>query len=128
MLVVIDTNILVSSLWSKDGLPAKLVSLLFTGDIIPCFDYRILQEYRQVLAREKFGFTKWEINSLIDWITEQGISVIATKSNLAFVDESNKKFYEVAKFCNALLVTGNKKHYPCDDTIITVREFFNRII
>ena len=128
MLVVIDTNILVSSLWSKDGLPAKFVSLLFTGDIIPCFDYRILQEYRQVLASEKFGFTKWEINSLIDWITEQGISVIATKSNLAFVDESNKKFYEVAKFCNALLVTGNKKHYPCDDTIITVREVFNRII
>lgn len=128
MLVVIDTNILVSSLWSKDGLPAKFVSMLFTGDIIPCFDYRILQEYRQVLAREKFGFTKWEINSLIDWITEQGISVCATKSNLDFVDESDKKFYEVAKFCNALLVTGNKKHYPCDDKIITVREFFNRII
>ncbi len=128
MLVVIDTNILVRALWSKSGLPAKFVSLLFTGEIIACYDYRLLQEYRQVLAKEKFGFTKWEINSLIDWIVEQGISVIAPESNDFFIDESDKKFYEVAKYCNALLVTSNKKHYPNDENIISVKEFFDQMI
>ena len=92
MLVVIDNNILVSALWSKSGLPAKFVSLLFTGEITACYDYRLLQEYRQVLAREKFGFTKWEINSLIDWIVEQGISVIAPESNVFLSTNLIKSF------------------------------------
>ena len=57
MLVVIDTNVLVSALWSKNGAPAKIISLVLQGKLIPCYDYRILSEYRTVLARPKFGFT-----------------------------------------------------------------------
>jgi len=32
MLVVLDTNVLVSALWSKDGDPAKILSLVFIND------------------------------------------------------------------------------------------------
>ena len=57
MLAVIDTNILVSALWSRNGAPARILSLIISGELIPCYDYRILCEYREVLTRPKFKFT-----------------------------------------------------------------------
>ena len=94
MLVVIDTNILVSALWSRNGAPARVVSMVLTGDIVPCYDYRILCEYREVLQRPKFGFSKSEINSLLDWFEACGRSVLAEPLEDVFVDEADKKFYQ----------------------------------
>lgn len=100
MLVVIDTNVLVSALWSKNGAPAKIISLVLQGKLIPCYDYRILSEYRTVLARPKFGFTDGEINALLDWIEIYGRSILAEPLEDIFIDESDKKFFEVAKYSN----------------------------
>ena len=38
-------------------------------------------------------------------------------------DESDRKFYDAAKFCNAYLLTGNKKHYPKDPLVLSPAEF-----
>lgn len=126
MLVVIDTNILVSALWSKSGAPARILSLIISGGLIPCYDYRILSEYRDVLSRPKFKFTDSEINALLDWIVENGRQVIAEPLNEDFTDESDKKFYEVAKFCNAKLITGNIKHFPNDNLVLSVSDFWEQ--
>ena len=126
MLVVIDTNILVSALWSRNGAPARVVSMVLTGDIVPCYDYRILCEYREVLQRPKFGFSKSEINSLLDWFEACGRSVLAEPLEDVFVDEADKKFYEVAKFCGAVLVTGNLKHFPEDPLVMSVADFLEK--
>ena len=114
MLVVIDTNIFVSALWSKNGAPARILSLIISGGLIPCYDYRILSEYKEVLIRPKFKFTGSEVNALLDWIADNGRSVVAEPLNTDFTDEADKKFYEVAKFCGAKLITGNTKHFPKD--------------
>lgn len=127
MLAVIDTNILVSSLWSKNGAPAKIMGMVLNGTLTPCYDYRILNEYREVLSRSKFGFSSYEINSLLDWVEFCGISVIPDTIDEPFNDEDDKKFYEVAKFCNAKLITGNIKHFPQDDLIVTVNEFLSEL-
>lgn len=126
MLVVIDTNILVSALWSRNGAPARVVSMVLTGDIVPCYDYRILCGYREVLQRPKFGFSKSEINSLLDWFEACGRSVLAEPLEDVFVDEADKKFYEVAKFCGAVLVTGNLKHFPEDPLVMSVADFLEK--
>lgn len=126
MLVVIDTNILVSALWSKSGAPARILSLIISGGLIPCYDYRILSEYRDVLSRPKFKFTDSEINALLDWIVENGRQVIAEPLNVDFTDESDKKFYEVAKFCDAKLITGNIKHFPNDKLVLSVPDFLEQ--
>jgi putative PIN family toxin of toxin-antitoxin system len=126
MLVVVDTNILVSALWSKDGAPAKVISLILNEALIPCYDHRILSEYREVLKRPKFGFLKSEINSLLDWFKNIGRSIVAEPCNISFIDEADKKFYEVAKFCHAKLITGNLKHFPDDPDILSVAEFLEQ--
>ena len=126
MMVVIDTNILVSALWSKEGTPAKILSMILTGKLIPCYDYRIMCEYIEVLQRPKFGFSKGEINSLIDWFESSGQSIIAEKIDCKFNDESDRKFYEVAKQCNAILITGNLKHYPKDSNVMSAKDFLKK--
>ncbi len=126
MLVVIDTNILVSALWSKNGAPARILSLIISGGLIPCYDYRILSEYKEVLMRPKFKFTGSEVNALLDWIAGNGCSVVAEPLNIDFTDEADKKFYEVAKFCGAKLITGNIKHFPKDNAVLTVSEFWEQ--
>lgn len=126
MLVVIDTNILVSALWSRNGVPARVLSMIISGTIIPCYDYRILSEYRDVLTRPKFKFSVGEVNALLEWIADNGQSVIAEPLNVDFTDEADKKFYEVAKFCQAKLITGNIKHFPNDEWVLTVSEFLEQ--
>ncbi len=126
MHVVIDTNVLVSSLWSKNGSPAKIMSMVLSGNLTPCYDYRILIEYREMLMRPKFGFSKSEVFSLLDWFESYGKSVVATPLNIEFIDEDDKKFFEVAKYCNAKLITGNLKHFPEDEDVMAVPEFLEK--
>ena len=126
MLVVIDTNILVSALWSRDGVPARVVGLVLSGQLIPCYDHRIMLEYRQVLQRPKFRFRPAEVNALLDWIRLAGRSVVPAPVEAPFVDEADRKFYEVAKYCGAVLITGNLKHYPSDDTVMSVSDFLEQ--
>jgi len=127
MFVVLDTNVLVSALWSSQSKPAAIVSASITGRFKLCYDYRLLEEYTAVLHRSKFGFKNWQTNWLLDYLTSTGISVIADPlPDVPFIDESDRKFYEAAKFCNASLITGNMKHYPEDSCVMTVADFFSR--
>jgi len=128
MLVVVDTNILVSALWSRDGAPAKVISLILNDTLVPCYDHRIMSEYREVLERPKFGFSKSEINSLLDWFESIGRSIVSEPCDSSFIDEADKKFYEVAKFCRAKLITGNLKHFPDDPDVLSVAEFLDQYI
>lgn len=123
MLVVLDTNILVSSLWTKEGAPAKIIKMILDRQLIPCHDFRIISEYRQVLRRPKFDFIPSDADDLIDFIRNSGVSVVAAPDGARFADESDRKFYEVAKSLNAILITGNIKHYPTEPFIMTPADF-----
>ena len=46
--------------------------------------------------------------------------------DVPFPDELDRKFYEVARFCQAPLVTGNIAHFPSDDIVMTVAAFHER--
>ena len=127
MLAVIDANILVSALWSRNGSPAKVLSLVLNGKVIPCIDSRIMHEYRAVLSRPQFGFTGHEIDALLSWFEDYGFSVVPEPLEDAFIDEADKKFYEVAKHCGAVLVTGNLKHFPSDPQIVNAATFLEMV-
>ena len=75
------------------------------------------------MSRPRFGFSEAEVNSFISWLLAYGRSVLAPSLPNHFEDESDKKFYEVAKFCNATLITGNLKHFPKDSIVMSASEF-----
>lgn len=125
MNIVIDTNVLVSAFWSPSSKPAAILNAVISRRFTACYDYRFLDEYNKVLRRAKFGFSEWELICLLEPIIKNGISVIAEPlPEIPFTDESDKKFYEVAKFCYAPFITGNTKHYPQDSCITTVADFY----
>ena len=129
MNVVIDTNVIISGFLNSNGLPGKIINLLFNERINLLFDNRILAEYKDVLSRDKFGFNRDIIDPLIDYINKDCIYVISNPILESFNDEDDKKFYEVALSGNAdYLITGNIKHFPKDQIIVTPREFLEKVI
>ena len=122
MRVVLDTNILVSALWSVDGNPAKIVRLIPDEQIIPCYCDAILHEYFSVLSRPKFCFPQHQIIGLTNYIRHFGNSVSFVPSTVSLPDESDRVFYDAARAGNAILITGNSKHFPSEDFIMTPTE------
>ena len=128
MMVVIDTNVLVSAFWSKKGTPAQILALVQNGRLTPCYDSRIFAEYRRVLRRPKFNFSEWEITGVLTQIESDGVSVVPCPLTAPFTDEEDRKFYEVARHCNATLITGNLKHFPKDELVQSAAEFLTSIL
>lgn len=103
---------LVSELLNPHGAPGQIVLLVADGDIIVCYDARIIDEYRRVLQYEKFQFDDADAENLIDEIKASGIPVAAKPLRFALPDPEDEKFLEVAIAARvAGLVTGNIKHY-----------------
>lgn len=125
MNAVIDTNVLVASFWSKDGTCAKILSKVLKGEMTVVYDYRVLEEYREVLLRPKFCFSEVEVDTILDFIKKEGMCIVANEIKEKFDDESDKKFYELAKTLNCILITGNKKHYPNDSLIVEPKDIVN---
>jgi uncharacterized protein len=122
--VVLDTNVLVSALINPTGVPATILSLLLNGKLTVLYDSRILQEYRQVLSRQKFHFELSLILHLLDYIRHGGEFVAIEPLRVPSVSEDDKMFYEVAKTGKAeYLVTGNKRHFPSEKIVRTPKEF-----
>ena len=124
--VVLDTNILVSAFWTETGNAAKILQMFAEEKIQLYYDAKIMNEYITVLKRSKFAFSRVKIDELLKGIRDEGIVIAVTPSTIAFTDESDRKFYDVAKACDGFLITGNLKHYPKDPLIMTAAEFFQK--
>lgn len=115
MRIVLHTNVLVSGLLRPFGPPARILDLILTGDLIPVFDDRILAEYRQVLARERFGFDPGDVADLLSYFEVEGEHIAAHPLAVALPDPDDLPFLEVALTARVdALVTGNVRHYPAD--------------
>jgi putative PIN family toxin of toxin-antitoxin system len=121
--VVLDTNILVSSLLSN-GPPALIVDRIAEGRVRPCFDDSILSEYWDILCRPKFGFNPVQINRLVHNIINAGFGIdVSVPSVFPMPSETNRKFYDAAKAVGATLITGNTKHYSNEPFIMSPAQF-----
>ncbi len=121
---VIDTNVLLSALLSKNENSAtvRVIDSVFEGKIIPLYHQDILSEYDEVLHREKFHLHENRIRTVLDAVRQYGVEVFPQSTGAVLIDMNDLIFYEVAmekRDDDAYLVTGNQKHYPFRDFIIT---------
>ena len=113
MIIVLDTNVMVSGLLRPHSRPATILRLVATGALRLAYDERILAEYREVLARPKFPFSSDQIHALLDQIEAEGEVVVAPPLKSALPDPDDTPFLEVAVAARAdALITGNIRHYP----------------
>ena len=129
---VIDTNVLVSALLSiySDTATVQVVNKMFDGTVIPVFSELIIAEYKAVLSRKKFDFSKDVIEMLLSVIQKYGKCIEPTPTGEILTDMKDLPFYEVvmdAQTDEAYLVTGNIKHFPQRPFIVTARELIEII-
>lgn len=129
MNIVLDTNILISALWSSGYTITKILEATIYGRFTACYDFRIIEEYIRVMHYPKFDFREEEISAILNPIIKGGISILAEPiNNITFSDESDKKFYEVAVSASAILITGNIKHFPNDGIAIPPADFYDKYL
>ena len=129
---VIDTNVIVSSFITEndDAATARVIRAIADGKIIPLYNEEIIEEYRDVLSRPRFGFDIEAVLKTIDMIVLAGIDLESEHWPELLPDEDDRVFFEVAlagQDEDAKLVTGNIKHYPRVDFVVTPAQIMSLI-
>ena len=132
MIIVVDTNIIVSGLIKPYSDAATILHLILTGRIKIAYDFRVLNEYEAILKRKKFNFPPQKIESIITQIKEEGIYIDAMPLKISLPDSDDDPFLEIAISGKInFLLTGNKKHFPkklCKDIkILSPSEFLREL-
>lgn len=130
--VVLDTNVIVSSLLVDGSVPAEAVDLVVGNRCKWLVDGRIVAEYRDVLTRPHLRIDPARVRKMFDVIDADAIRVIADPLDLTLPDPSDLPFVEVAVSGGAdALVTGNLRDYQIrgggklDIAIVTPRQFLD---
>ena len=114
MIVVIDTNVLVSGMINPHGPSGRLVDLLRSGTLRLAVDDRILAEYVDVLHRQRLSryFASTDLAQIIDYLRCGSMHVLVRRQVRDLPDQSDAPFLEVAMAANVPLITGNIRHFP----------------
>lgn len=111
---MLDTNVPISGLLNAHRAPGRLVDAVLSGNLRLTYDDRIESEYREVLARPKFGFPA-ELRQafLLELKSQDAVSAAIWTGTKVLPDPSDLPFLEVAMYAtDRILVTGNARHYP----------------
>lgn len=128
---VIDTNVIVSAMLKWTSVPGSILEFAFSGTIIPVLNKEIVDEYREVLSRDKFHLRKEIVDDVIYALEEQGEYIDSDNFDYDLPDPKDVVFYSIVmkkrEEDEAYLVTGNIKHFPKEPYIVTPREMLDII-
>ena len=129
MKVVLDTNVIVSALINEKGTCGQILRLVFGGRLDLCVDERILHEYETVLPRPLFRMLPEDVNNALNLIRFRAERTVAPPLRVELSDRSDLPFLETAAAADALLVTGNARHFTRHERagviVMTPREFLD---
>jgi uncharacterized protein len=113
MLVVLDTNVIVSGLMNGSGMPGKIINLALENRFQVAYDDRILGEYEDVLARPELHIRPALAKAIIAHLELSGQLIESVKlPSEGYQDVDDMPFIEVFLTSNAdALVTGNLRHF-----------------
>ena len=122
---VIDTNVLVSSFLSKNpnSPTVRIANALLDGRFTPVYSRGMIDEYVDVLGRDYLNLQAEQVEELVGHLKASGEEVVPAESNENFPDHDDKVFFCTALADDAHLVTGNMKHYPPANFVVTPAQF-----
>jgi putative PIN family toxin of toxin-antitoxin system len=113
MIIVLDTNVLVSGILKPYSKAAAILRLVTDGAIQLAYDLRVLSEYRDVIMRPKFNFAQENVEGFLEQIEQEGLLVSVKPLEFHLPDPDDELFLEVAlSGAVKAIVTGNKRHFP----------------
>jgi putative PIN family toxin of toxin-antitoxin system len=125
VLVVLDTNVVISAFINAQGTPSLILRLVLERKLQLCCNAAILAEYEAVAGRSKFAskIDQSQVRRLIDLLQKTSVFFTPIPSAIPLIDESDRVFYDTAKGSGAVLITGNTKHFPTEADIKSPAEF-----
>ena len=125
---VIDTNVLVSALLNINSNPGKVLLSVFNGETRPLLNEEIVAEYRDVLARKKFHFPEETVDIVMGRLAAVSMDINAADGEYPEItDPKDRCFFAVTMTGrlseDALLVTGNIRHFPAKPFVVTPAQF-----
>ncbi len=129
---VVDTNVLVSALLKEGSIPYQIIEYIRSKKIIPLFNEDIITEYIEVLVRNKFGLTEEQVKNTIALFLDHGLEIEPVELDEFFSDNDDKIFYQIVMSSrqsgeDSKLVTGNIKHFPRKEFVVTPAEMIEII-
>jgi putative PIN family toxin of toxin-antitoxin system len=133
---VIDTNILVSGLIRKQGLPGQVLRHLRSGDFTLIYSVPIMVEVVEVLSRpqfrHKYQVVADDITALINLVRLRGELVTPNRKIDVCRDPKDNRFLEAAIEGDAdIIVSGDKDLLDMADfetiPIVSTAEFLARL-
>jgi putative PIN family toxin of toxin-antitoxin system len=128
--IVLDTNVLVSALLSKQGASFKLLSLIDNKRLDLAVSTPLVKEYEDVLLRKQFALNKNDVNDMLDYLC-----MIATHHKIYYLwrpilkDIKDDMVLELAVKANSMIITQNKKDFleaeKFNIAVLNVKEFLN---
>jgi len=128
--IVLDTNVLVSAFLSPDGAPAQVLALVLGGELDLMVDDRILDEYREVLARPRFRLDASDVAEVLRQLEADGERIAAAPVERQLPDPDDQPFLEVALAGQAdAIVTGNPEgpDYGHGTVVLSPRALLERL-
>jgi putative PIN family toxin of toxin-antitoxin system len=111
--LVLDTNVVVSAHLSSQGFERFVFDLAVGSRALLYTSDAIVQEYKAVLMRPKFGLPPALLAESFRLIEQVAVRVAPAARVEAAADPDDDKFLECAQAARAdFLVTGNKRHFP----------------
>ena len=125
---VIDTNVLVSALLNINSNPGKVLLSVFNGETRPLLNEEIIAEYQDVLARKKFHFPAETVDIVMNRLAAVSMNINAAEGEFPEItDLKDRCFFAVTMTGrlseDALLVTGNIRHFPAKPFVVTPAQF-----
>jgi len=115
MLIVLDTNVLVSALLKRNSAPGKIIDAILEGKLRIAVDKRIIDEYAVVLHRPRLNIPPEKADPVLGFLSQSAQWVddpVVDFPKEKITDPGDLPFAEVAICGQAeALVTGNLKHF-----------------
>lgn len=113
MIVVVDTNILVSAVISVAGNAAKALNAIALGQVLLFTFDAITVEYQTVLSRPKSAKYRLRSDAKLDMIASVTRHLTVPPTGFRSSDPGDTVFLDCAVAASAdVLITGNKRHFP----------------
>jgi putative PIN family toxin of toxin-antitoxin system len=133
--IVIDTNVIVSALKSRNGFSFKLLSIIDDDSLHISISVPLILEYEDAIKREKskIGLNHDDINTILDYVC-----YIGKKSDIYYLwrpylkDPKDDMILELAVESESdFIITFNKKDFKGTNrfgiNVLTPKEFFRMI-
>ena len=133
--LVIDTNVVVSSLLKPESNPALIMSLVLRGDCTLCVTEKIFAEYEEVSGRGKFKkLDQAGVGEFLSTLRKKALWVVPRVTiDDVTKDPDDNAFLECALESKAdFLITGNIRHFSekkfRHTSIVTPGEFVSHAV